>query len=362
MKGLFLRLAAVILLMASMPFGGAWAQATPKKAPEQADVTVKIVEFQTSKGSETGLSAYFRNTAAHLGKVITSDGVISNADLTFPSGTAAGITVFLDRLGLSESDVELVLQGLVNENRAFILSNPRTMVPVGSGRAPADKGKDGKVKGPKYPPTVIKTAQLIPYEKTVVVGSTAVQTTAFRETGVALEVGLDRIYDYDGDYSTVHDTYLKLHLTATVKEEGQRIVIALDDQLAGGVWSLANNAISVPEFISRSIETTIWVRHGQVLVLGGLYRDTKNKTLASLPWLTQTEEAVTGALNKILPGMKLRTPLSSILGNRAKQNSRRELVFLIKAEAWYPDPSLSIVLEESLGDGDSAEPAQGDAP
>ncbi len=291
------------------------------RAEEQVNVSVKIVEFQTSKGVETGLSAYFRQRHDPLpyGRVTNANGIISNADITFPSSTSAGITVFLDRLTNRYGDFEVVLQGLVDENRASILSQPNVMVKIGSDV-----------------PTVIKTGQRIPYEKTVVVGTTTVQTTAFRDTGVEMTVKAMELRDEDGDFNTTEDTYIRLNIQASVKEEGQRLVVALDDQLAGsnGVFAQESNAITAPEFISRSVSTDVWVRHGQVLVMGGLYRTSKNKDLSTLPWLPQANTMANSLIGRVSPFDVPEVPVTTGLGNQRKKEARRELVFLVKATRW----------------------------
>lgn len=293
---------------------------------KQVNVSVKIVEFQTSDSRETGLSAYFRrrNKERAFGRVTSGNGAILNADLTFPTDTGAGITVFLDRIRMSEGDLEVVLQALEDQNRAFILSRPSALVTVGSAT-----------------PTEIKTTQAIPYENTQVVGATAVQITSFRDTGVTLNVSCPQLIDDDNNPNTKEDIYIQLNVTAQVIEEGQRITIALDDMVAGGIFEGGNNAIDVPEFVSRSVRTSVWVRHDQVLILGGLYRNTKNKSIATLPWLMQGEDMVFGAVDRIVPADVPTNPLSSVLGNRATSESRRELVFLIKATLWRPAYTVS---------------------
>ncbi len=289
---------------------------------KQVNVSVKIVEFQTSKGSETGLSAYFkqRQSKSATGQVLTNLGYVRSADLTFPTNTTSAITVFLDQIHLPEDDMEVVLQALINQDRAFILSQPKAMVTVGS---PI--------------PTTIQTTQRIPYQNTVVVGATAMQTTAFRDTGVSLTVQAPVIQDDDGNPSTTDDTYIQLLVSAAVNEQGQQITIALDDRgVSGGIFGQSTSAIKVPEFISRSVATSVWVRHGQVLLLGGLYRNTKNRNLSTLPWLTQGENSVLGLIDRVIPTKFLGTPLSSTMSDNTSLTSRRELVFLIKAELWRP--------------------------
>ncbi|HUW61768.1 MAG TPA: hypothetical protein VMZ06_12275 [Candidatus Bathyarchaeia archaeon] len=290
------------------------APAPDPNNPQQVVVSVKIVEFQTTKGVETGLSAYFaqRNKVRAWGRVSSGNGNIRNMDLTFPNTVGSAITVFLDNIEMNYGDLEIVLQGLVDQNRAFILSQPKAMVAVGSAT-----------------PTQILTTQKIGYENTVAVGAAITQITSFRETGVSLAVLADEVVDDDGDSRTTEDTYIRLRLSASVNEEGQRIVVALADQSG----ALSNNAIRVPEFVSRSMGTCVWVRHGQVLLLGGLFRNTENKNLSTLPWLTQTEEMAMGLAQRLIPPARaLGSPLSSTLGNRSTSEGRRELVFLVKAE------------------------------
>ena len=298
-------------------------------------MSVKIVEFQTTLGVETGLSAYFAERAkpAKYGIVPAQPGIHS-ADITFPTGVASAITVFLDNIHFSDGDLEVVLQALVDQNRAFILSQPKAMVTVASAI-----------------PTVIQTTQMVPYENTVVIGSTAVQTTAFRQTGVSLQVGCPEIIDDDGNWSTNNDTYIKLLVSAAVNEEGQKIVVALSDLRAQtGILGQGSNAIEAPEFISRSMATAVWVRNGQILLLGGLYRNTKNKNLATLPWLTQGEDMAMALAQKVIPGARvLGNPISAGLGNRSVNEGRRELVFLIKAELWRPAFTVATGLGEEQG-------------
>lgn len=319
------------LLGAAFAFGQdpAPAPAAPPPPPppptefKQVSVSVKIVEFQTSKGVDTGLSAYFaqRNKQRAWGRVTSGNGNIRSADITFPTSTMNGITVFLDNIATHYGDIEVVLQALVDQNRAFILSQPKAMVTVGSAI-----------------PTCIQTTQEIPYENTVVVGATSMQTTAFRTTGVTLQVSCPQVVDDDGDPKTTDDTYIQLLLSASVDEEGQRIVVAL----ASTSSSASSNSIYVPELVSRSVSTSAWVRHGQVLLLGGLYRSSKNRSLATLPWLTQGEDAAMGLAGKLIPGVaSLGNPLTASVGNRSVNEGRRELVFLIKADMWQEQETVA---------------------
>lgn len=329
-------LCVVLLLCAA-----AWCQENPPititipetppqvGAPEQVSVTMKVVEFQATKGVDTGLSAFYarRKEPKTYGRVSDGEGAISTADLTFPLDSEGAITVFLDRLRLSDGDMEFVLQGLVNENRAYILSRPKAMVRVRNAV-----------------PTIIETVEENPYENPTVVGTTVVGVTDFRKTGVILQVGVPDVIDDDGDWTTVDDTFIKLQLLAEVKELGEDIVVAVDDRFAGA------NQVVAPTFVSRSISTNVWVRHGQVLILGGLFRNRKTKGLESVPGLTKAEDLAVGLVERVVPGNFIGSPVSSTLGNRTTEEQRRELVFFIKCEAWRPAYT---VVDESVFEEDA---------
>ena len=289
--------------------------ATPLQigAPPQVNVTVKVVEFQATKGVETGLSAFYarRNEPKTYGRVSDGEGAISTADLTFPLDTEGAITVFLDRIRMSDGDLEFVLQGLVNENRAYILSRPKAMVMVRNAV-----------------PTAIETVEENPYENPTVVGTTVIGTTDFRKTGVMLQVGVPDIIDDDGDWSTTDDTYIQLAILAEVKELGEDIVVAVDESFAGA------NDVVAPTFVSRSMNTKVWVRNGQILVMGGLFRNRKIKTLDTIPGLTKAEDLAVGLAERVVPGNFIGSPVSSTFGNRQTEEQRRELVFFIKCDVW----------------------------
>ncbi len=329
------RASIVIAAAAVASLIGGIASGQAKGSVQQVNVSVKVVEFQTGKNAETGLAAYFqrRNKQRPFGRVTSGNGAVRSADITFPLGAGgSALSVFVDRIRLSEGDLEVLLQALVDENRAFILSRPKVMITVGS-----------------EVPTIIKTTQAIPYESTVVVGATAVQTTEFRETGVSLKVTCPEVIDDDGDMLTTDDMFIRLNVEASVMDIGKDVTVALDNR--------AGNVITVPEFINRSVSTSVWVRHGQVLILGGLYRNTKEKRVKTLPWLLQGEDALLNAAESVVPVVIPYGPISTGLGNRTTDHERRELVFLIKAELWRP----AYAIGEGIGFGALEEEDNGDS-
>ncbi len=274
--------------------------------PKMVDVKVKIVEFQVTKGVETGFNVFYarRNRFRLYNRLSSGRGAITSADLTFPIENSA-ITVFLDQIRLSEGDLEFVLQGLVNDSLALILSRPRAKVMVR-----------------QAVPMIVKTIKDNPYEEPLSVGNNLVTVTKFQKTGVELNIGVPDLTDDDGNWATTHDSYVRLDIMAKVDELGGEVDI--------------QTGFTAPSYTNRMIKTTVWVRHGQMLILGGLYRNRKAKESATVPWLNQGEKVAVGAAERVVPGNVLVSPLSSTLGSRRTTTERRELVFFIKTETWRP--------------------------
>ncbi len=293
-------------------------------------VSVKVIEFAVNKQLETGFNAYFkhRENPQPYGRVSSRNGTLQNADLTFPSANAA-LNVFVDRISTAYGDMELTIQALVNENRATILSQPTVMVQVGS-----------------TVPTIIETTRDVPYESLTAYSTTTYRVTSFKPTGLSLNVAANQVIDDDANPATLEDTYIKLTLTASVSEKGDSISIAMDPVVGGAT-------IDVPQFVSRTITTTAIVRHGQTLILGGLFLKKVQKDLSTLPYLSQGEDFANSMLARALPFGVPEIPMSATIGKQNDNDLRRELVFLIRAELWKT--SFTVADEFGFSEEDSKE-------
>ena len=203
-----------------------------------------------------------------------------------------------------------MLQALVSENRAFILSRPGAVVPV--------RGYDADVH---------RNGRRNPYENPTVIGTLS-SHDEFRKTGVIMRVQIVDVIDDDGNWQTTEDTFYNCVIRAEVKELGEEIVVAEQQQLLGA------NQISAPTFVTRSVDTQVWIRHGQVLVLGGLFRNRKLKSVDTVPGISKLEDMTVGLAERVIPGNLLGGRASSILGNKNSEVQRRELVFFVKIEGW----------------------------
>ncbi len=300
--------------MLTVKAAAAAASPPPQPKPKQVVVQAKIVEYTHQKGVETGLSAYFRKWQTHTdwwGVVHRSFQGIRSADITFPTSRPATFSVFLDRIHISEGDIEMVLQALERQNKASILSKPRLMVPVGG------------------PESSIETTQQEPYEELQITANTSVPVTRYDKTGVTLKVKVIDILDLDGNWATTEDTFIRMHVSAEVTDLGRLLVVNIDP-LRG------DQGIRAPELLTRKIDTQVWVRHGDVLMMGGQLTNVNSKMNTSPPWLSQAESMTTGLVERFVPGDFVGSPLSSTIGSHSTDDQRRELVFFIKAEVWKP--------------------------
>ena len=246
---------------------------------KQATIETIVLEYTSTSLFDFGVSGVFARFAAPPGS--TGPGTVSLADMAFPSlnTTGLGLEMFLDNIAIGEGEFEFLIQALEQDERIELLSRPRVTLEKGDTQA------------------VVQTVERVPYETTKVVGTTTVQVTEFKDTGVTLEVTLRDITDYD---------YVDLQVRAAVIAEGPRLSVALATEPEEGAVLL------VPEFFDRSVSTRVTVGDRQVLVLGALLSTEKSTSRRGLPILGEIPI------------------LEYLFGSRRNQEMYRELVFLLK--------------------------------
>jgi len=205
----------------------------------QAEVDIVVAEWSGTDALDFGISSIFNRIP---GRPDTSDkgGVLRSVDLTFPrtTGIPGGATLFLDRITLHEGEMEFVLEAIETSSNVRIIAKPHVFVLEGHH-------------------ATIKDTDQVPYEQTSVVGQTTVQVTTFRQTGISLLINFVRLY-----------------------EEAEMIVVGLDDITAGGGASL-----EAPRLTSRSIRTTVIVKEGDTVVLGGMMSERNAENVWTVPVL-----------------------------------------------------------------------------
>ena len=223
----------------------------------QAEVDIVVAEWSGTDALDFGISSIFNRIP---GRPDTSDkgGVLRSADLTFPrtTGTSGGATLFLDRITLHEGEMEFVLEAIETSSNVRIIAKPHVFVLEGHH-------------------ATIKDTDQVPYEQTSVVGQTTVQVTTFRQTGISLLINFVRLYENEDN-----EKFLMLGIDASDKDEAEMIVVGLDDITAGGGASL-----EAPRLTSRSIRTTVIVKEGDTVVLGGMMSERNAENVWTVPVL-----------------------------------------------------------------------------
>ena len=161
-----------------------------------------------------------------------------NLDLgAIPLGAApASIGVALAKLGGGVL-LDLELSALESEGRAEIVASPRLMT-VNQQPAEIESGED------------------IPYQESTSSGATAV---SFKKA------------------------VLSLRVTPQITPDGK---LLLDLQINQDSDS-GRRVQGVPVILTKAIETSVLVNHGQTIVLGGIYQQNKNNTVTRVPFLSR---------------------------------------------------------------------------
>lgn len=131
--------------------------------------------------------------------------------------------------------LDLELSALESEGRAEIIASPR-LVTTDQQAAIIESGED------------------IPYQQSTLSGATAV---AFKKAVLSLKV------------------------TPKITDNGH---LLMDLQINQDADS-GERVQGVPVILTKSIATKVWVKHGQTIVLGGIYKQDKNNSVTRVPFL-----------------------------------------------------------------------------
>jgi len=254
----------------------------------QARIDVVVVEWSGSDVTDIGTSVIFRRAPVD-DPSRSGRGLVEFAQSNFPKfsqPSTLGFSLFVDKIRFHYGEIEAVFEALETNENVEILSRQTVLVA---------EGEQGR----------IATVNRVPYETTKAFGSTTAQITEFRNTGVTFTTRLEKIVEND---------FLVLLIAADVKELGRRITVALADQ----------TSLKVPEFDSRRISTTVAVRDGDTLILGGLV--TKGDTLDE-----QTIPFIGPAFKKLgkVPVLGVLSNVRYLFTSRRDREEYRELIFFV---------------------------------
>jgi general secretion pathway protein D len=156
----------------------------------------------------------------------------------------AGLTF---AIGIS-NELRVTLDALERENKVNILSSPHVL---------ASDNQEARIDVSQEIPTV--TAETVVPTSGEAIVTTTVQ---YRDTGVLLSV-------------TPHINERGLVTMDIYQEVSEQ---AEDVEVAGQ---------SFPSFFKRVVQTTLTVKHGQTIVLGGLIRENRSDASSGIPWLAR---------------------------------------------------------------------------
>jgi len=254
----------------------------------QARIDVVVAEWSGSDVIDIGTSVIFRR--APVGDSSSSGkGFVEFAQSNFPKfaqPSTLGFSLFVDRVTFNYGEIEAVFEALETNENVDILSRQTVLVAEG------ERGR-------------IATVNHEPYETTKAFGSTTAQITAFRDTGVTFVTRLEKVIDNE---------FLVLLIAADVKKLGRRVTVALTDQ----------GSLKVPEFDSRRISTTVVVRDGDTLILGGLVTKLVAQDEQTIPFIGP-------AFKKLgrVPVLGVLSNVRYLFTSRRDREEYRELIFFV---------------------------------
>jgi len=243
--------------------------------PRQVLIEATIAEIRLTDQSQLGISwNYQRNNNA------PQTGLIS-ATIDGKSGLAYSIQITEDLLNS--------LNALAQKNRINILSSPHVL---------ASDNKEAKI-------DISDEIPIISSETTVTSGTQPIITTdiQYRDTGVILSV-------------TPHineNALVTMDIFQEVSEQSENVTVA---------------GVQYPSFFKRTVNTTLTVKHGQTIVLGGLIREKKSNKRNGVPLLMDIPY------------------LGYLFGGRDQDINKTELIILLTPRVINTLDDVKIVTEE----------------
>ena len=215
------------------------------KTPRQIMVEVVIVDVQLSDGTEIGINwdllsdtnydiGYRQNFTTRVGSTPADADSIANATAFNTTGIGGDFSVI-------SGTIRNVLAMLQQKRNVEILASPRAMMVSGQSAS-------------------IKAVEEIPYSEvsdTAAGGAGALTSTEFKDVGITLEV------------------------TGTITD-GNNIFLTLD---ALQSVMTSESATGVPVVDSREVNTSLMLKDGQIVVMGGLRRQEKTMQVSQIPIL-----------------------------------------------------------------------------
>jgi len=238
--------------------------------PRQVLIDVLVVEVTLDKGFQYGIEWFLRgHRRSYSADIALTD--ISLGNLAKDTALGKGLPGFTYGLYNSAGDLRNLINLLASKTKVNILSAPNIL---------AVDNKESKIEVTQDVPTATSST-------TSTTESTLTQSIQYRSAGVILNV----------TPSINESGLVSMKVTQEVSSLGNSVAVG-----GGGEY---------PSFQTRKATTNLVVQNGHTIVIGGLMKNTKNKTHSGIPFL------------KDLP------VLGYLFGWRGYTNTKKELLITI---------------------------------
>lgn len=254
------------------------------KAARQVMIEVTIAEVSMDDNEEFGVSWLAKNDVGRFNGRVTS-GILGG-----PNGSFSGLTYLLDVAGQTRAQ----LKAFAEDNRLTVLSTPRLLVKSGA-EASIDVGTE----------IAIVSAQSASSQQTEGT-SNILQSIQYRKTGIILDIK-PIIYSDD------------------------RVDLEIRQEVSEALPLAADAAVQSPSIFNRSVSTSLSLRDGSSILIGGLMSSRLTNADAGVPFL------------KNIP------LLGNAFKNKTRRKNRTELVLMIVPYIVESDQQAT-ALTRSLGD------------
>ena len=253
-------------------------------AARQVMIEVTIAEVSLDDSQEFGVSWLVKNDLGRFNGNVTS-GVLGSSG----SSGFGGLTYLLDIAGQARAQ----LRAFAEDSRVTILSSPRLMVKSGE-EASIDVGTE-------VPTLSSQTASNQQTEGT----SNILQSVQYRKTGIILNIK-PIIYSDD------------------------RIDLEIRQEVSEALPTGADDVVQSPSIFNRAVSTSLSLRDGSSVLIGGLISNRATTSESGVPYL------------KSIP------VLGGLFKNQARRNNRTELVLMIVPYVIETDAE-AVGLSRSMG-------------
>lgn len=267
----------------------AWGRILPlvkqmDKAARQVMIEVTIAEVSLDDNEEFGIAWLAKNDVGRF------NGTLSQGVLAGATGGSSGLTYLLDVAGQTRAQ----LRAFAEDNRVTVLSTPRLMVKSGA-EASIDVGTE-------VPTVSSQSTSPLQTQGT----SNLLQTIQYRKTGIILNI-------------------------KPIIYSDNRVDLEIRQEVSEALPLGTDSAVQSPSIFNRAVSTSLSLRDGSSILIGGLMSSRVTSADGGVPYL------------KDIP------VLGNAFKSRNKRNNRTELVLMIVPYIVESDDQAT-ALTRSLGD------------